>query len=479
MGGQPGTARRWVAPGKGWDRMDGMRTGAPSARGAGAGLARATVGYALLVQVVNVVNPARWGEPVQQRQGDIMAEHMPAFQVLTVNSGSSSLKFAVFTIGSSERRVLAGQLDDIGGSRGRLRVVDAADRPLVDQPTDLPDHDGALHRLLQWLAARPEARGLNGVGHRLVHGGAGYAAPQRVTLELRAALQDLVSLAPDHLPQELAALDALARFLPEVPQVVCFDTAFHRTMPLVARQYALPRPLWDAGLQRYGFHGLSYEYIVSVLTGEGVLPSRLIIAHLGNGASMAAVRDGRSVDTTMGFTPAGGLVMGTRSGDLDPGVLLYLLRQRGFTPAALDRLVNREAGLLGVSGRSASMLELLAAAAGDTRAAEAVALFCYQARKSLGALATVLGGLDTLVFTGGIGAHAAVVRARVCADLAFLGIELAPDRNTANASLISAQTSAVRVRVIATDEERVIARHTAAVLRGASARATTDEETNP
>ncbi|HEY8742298.1 MAG TPA: acetate/propionate family kinase, partial [Chloroflexota bacterium] len=254
--------------------------------------------------------------------------------------------------------------------------------------------------------------------------------------------------------------------------------AFHRAMPLVARQYALPRSWWDTGLQRYGFHGLSYEYIVFVLTGEGVLPSRLIIAHLGNGASMAAVREGCSVDTTMGFTPAGGLVMGTRCGDLDPGVLLYLLRQRGFNPAALDMLVNREAGLLGVSGRSAGMLELLAASGNDSHAAEAVALFCYQARKFLGALVTVLGGLDMLVFTGGIGEHAAAVRAQVCADLPFLGIELDPTLNTANASLISAQTSAVRVRVIPTDEERVIAGHTVAVLRGASASAITEREKN-
>jgi acetate kinase len=408
-----------------------------------------------------------------------VAEHVPAFRVLTVNSGSSSLKFAVFTIGASERRVFAGRLDDIGGDQGRVRVADAHGTTLLDQPAVLPAHDKALAWLLDWLKERPEAGGVDGVGHRLVHGGARYAAPQRCTPNLRATLEELVPLAPDHLPQELAALDALARFLPEVPQVVCFDTAFHRAMPLAARQYALPRPLWDTGLQRYGFHGLSYEHIVAALTGEGALPSRLVIAHLGNGASMAAVRDGRSVDTTMGFTPAGGLVMGTRCGDLDPGVLLYLLRQRGLTPAALDRLVNREAGLLGVSGRSAGMLELLAASGNDSHAAEAVALFCYQARKFLGALATVLGGLDMLVFTGGIGEHAAAVRAEVCADLPFLGIALDPDRNTANASLISAQTSAVRVRVIPTDEERVIARHTVAVLRGASASATTDEETRP
>lgn len=408
-----------------------------------------------------------------------MTELTPVYRVLTINSGSSSLKFAIFLSGSSERRVLAGQLDDIGGSQGRLRAADAAGHVLVDQPANLPDHDHALSQLLQWLADRPEARGLTGVGHRLVHGGAGYAAPQRYTPEVRAALRDLAPLAPDHLPQELAALDSLARFAPGVPQVVCFDTAFHRSMPLVARQYALPRSLWDGGLQRYGFHGLSFEYVVSALAAEGALPPRLIIAHLGNGASMAAVRDGRSVDTTMGFTPAGGLVMGTRCGDLDPGVLLYLLRQRGLTPVALDRLVNREAGLLGVSGRSASMLELLAAPRSDSHAAEAVALFCYEARKFLGAMVTALSGLDTLVFTGGIGEHAALIRAQVCSGLAFLGIALDPARNAGNASLISAQSSAVQVRVIATDEELVIARHTVAVLRSASASATSEQEAQP
>lgn len=393
-----------------------------------------------------------------------MTEGRAASRVLTVNCGSSSLKFAVFGVGAGEERLLSGQLEGIGGERGRLRAVDPAGRTLLDQAADLPSHARALAHLLDWLGGRQEAHGLNGVGHRLVHGGARYAAPQRYTAEVQAALQAVVALAPDHLPQELAALEAVERFLPAVPQVVCFDTAFHRSMPIVARQYALPRSLWEAGLQRYGFHGLSYEYVLSVLEAEGAVPSRLIMAHLGSGASMAAVRDGRSVETTMGFTPAGGLVMGTRCGDLDPGVLLYLLREERLNVAALDALVNRQSGLLGVSGRSADMAVLLDAATTDAHAAEAVALFCYQVRKFLGALTAVLGGLDTLVFTGGIGEHSPVVRASICAELGFLGLNLDPERNAANGPVISTEAGAVTVRVIATDEERVIARHTAAVL---------------
>jgi len=276
----------------------------------------------------------------------------------------------------------------------------------------------------------------------------------------------LIPLDPDHLPQALAAVAAVGRAFPALPQVACFDTAFHARMPRVAQTYALPRALEAEGVRRYGFHGLSYEYIMARLReiDPEAARGRVVIAHLGNGASMAAVRAGESVETTMGFTPTGGLVMGTRTGDLDPGVLLYLLQERGLDAAALSDLVNHEAGLLGVSGSSGDMQDLLAREATDERAAEAITLFCYQARKFLAAMAAALGGLDTLVFTGGIGEHAPAIRARLCNGLAFLGIALDGSRNAAGDAVISAAGSAVTIRVVPTDEEVMIARHVTQVL---------------
>ena len=269
-------------------------------------------------------------------------------------------------------------------------------------------------------------------------------------------------IAPDHLPQSIQAMQAAVKAYPNLPQVACFDTAFHRHMPRIAQLYPLPRHFADEGVIRYGFHGLSYEYIMQELRAMAPQEAegRVLIAHLGNGASMAAVRGGIGIDTTMGFTPAGGLMMGTRTGDLDPGVLLYLLAERGMTPAALNELVNRQAGLLGVSGISADMRDLLERESADGHAAEAVALFCYQAKKYLGALAAVLGGLDTLVFTGGIGEHAASVRLRICEGLEFLGIRIDPRRNEAHAPVISREGSSATVRVMQTDEDLMIARHT-------------------
>jgi acetate kinase len=289
-----------------------------------------------------------------------------------------------------------------------------------------------------------------------------------VTADLLATLRSLIPVDPEHLPQAIAAIEGLSDALPAVPQVACFDTAFHRTMPRVAQTYALPRRYTDAGVVRYGFHGLSYEYVVERLRtiDPSAARGRVVIAHLGNGASMAAIRDGRSVDTTMGFSPTGGLVMSTRPGDLDPGVVIYLQREAGLTLENAGRVLNKEAGLLAVSTTSADMQDLLAREESDPRAAEAIALFCYTARKSLGALAAVLAGLDALIFTGGIGEHAAPVRARICAGVEFLGIHIDDDRNAANASLISPDTGPVAVRVIRTDEDLMIARHTLEVVQG-------------
>ncbi|MCB0185599.1 MAG: acetate/propionate family kinase [Caldilineaceae bacterium] len=387
--------------------------------------------------------------------------------VLTINSGSSSLKFALYQIGAMETRLFAGELERIGLDDGRFAVHNDAGQPVVDQPLALPNHEAALQQLLGWLASTHPNQPLAAVGHRLVHGGAAFVQPHLITTELLAKLSDIMPLAPDHLPQEIKAIEAIRQAHPTLPQVACFDTAFHRTMPRQAQMFALPRKFWDADIRRYGFHGLSYEYIMQALAdtaGESAANGRLIIAHLGNGASMAAVHHGQSVDTTMGLTPLGGLVMGTRSGDLDPGVLLYLLETKGLSPTALDQLLNQESGLLGVSARTSDMRELLAHAQDDEHAAEAITLFCYQARKTIGALSAVLGGLDTLIFTGGIGENAPVVRQHICENLAFLGIEIDDRRNTANAAIISPEIdpdkSTVTVRVIRTDEDRMIARHT-------------------
>jgi len=383
-------------------------------------------------------------------------------RLLTLNLGSSSLKAALYTMGPAERVELRASADRIGQPGSRLRIADANGATLLDRPGDLGDFDAAVEALFAGLARRGLVADLAAVGHRVVHGGRAYREPRLVDAALVAALERLVPLAPEHLPQALAAIRAVRRAHPALPQVACFDTAFHRDLPRVAQIYALPRALTEAGVIRYGFHGLSYEYVLQALRAAdpAAAEGRLIVAHLGNGASMAAIHAGRSVDTTMGLTPTGGLVMGTRTGDLDPGVLLYLLQARGLDAAALSQLVNQEAGLLGVSGSSGDMRDLLDREAADPAAAEAVALFCYQARKFLGALAAALGGLDALVFTGGIGERAAPVRARICAGLEFLGLQLDATRNAQHAPVISADASRVVVRVVQTDEDRVIARQT-------------------
>ena len=394
-----------------------------------------------------------------------------ASRILTINTGSSTLKAGVYSFGVVEALELAARAERIGRSESRLQITDAQGAPLLDQPTPLPDYDTALQSLFAWFHSHGSGTAPNAVGHRVVHGGSHFTAPQRITDELIATLQQLVPLDPDHLPQVLAAIQAARQAYPSIPQVACFDTAFHRQMPSVAQHYALPHEFWDLGVRRYGFHGLSYESIMEALQSAdpAAVAGRVIIAHMGNGASMAAVQRGVGVDTTMGLTPTGGLVMGTRSGDLDPGVLLYLLQAQGMSPAQINTLVNQRAGLLGLSGSTADMRDLLNQEEGDPRAAAAIALFCYQARKFLGALAAVLGGLDTLIFTGGIGEHAAPIRARICAGMDFLGIQLDERRNAAHAPIISRDGSTATVRVMPTDEDLMIARHTYRLLsqRGA------------
>jgi acetate kinase len=382
-------------------------------------------------------------------------------RILTINAGSSSLKAALYDMDRTELLVLAVQVERIGHSGSQMRIVDGHGITLLDQTADLNDHETAAHAFLEWLQReRPEVAP-NAVGHRIVHGGRAHRAPHVLTANLLADLQQLVPLDPDHLPQALAVIQVTTKAYPAIPQMVCFDTAFHRSMPRVAQMYPLPPRLAEAGVIRYGFHGLSCEFIVQAMRAidARAAQGRIMIAHLGNGASLTAVHEGVSVDTTMGFTPTGGIMMGTRSGDLDPGVLVHLLEAQGTSSAALNRLVNHEAGLLGVSGLSGDMRDLLGNESSDPRAADAVALFCYLARKSVGALAAVLGGLDTLVFTAGIGEHAAPIRERICTGLGFLGLELDAERNARHAPIISRDGSRVVVRVMTTDEDLMIAKH--------------------
>jgi acetate kinase len=390
-----------------------------------------------------------------------------ARRLLTINTGSSSLKAALYRLrgGGTETPELRAEASRIGGrgGEGLLRLADGRGEILDECRDYLPDHAAALDALMSRLRDRKlYGDNLATVGHRIVHGGNRHREPQWVSPGMVADLRALVPIDPNHLPQAIAAIEAVGRAYPAVPQVACFDTAFHGRMPRVARLYALPSQLAEEGVIRYGFHGLSYEYVMEELRrlDPKAAAGRVIVAHLGNGASLAAVLGGVGVDTTMGFTPTGGLVMGTRSGDLDPSVPLFLLQERGMSPTEVSDLLNKRAGLLGVSGTSADMRDLLDREPTDGRAAEAIALFCYQAKKFLGALAAALGGLDTLVFTGGIGEHSATVRERVCEGLEFLGVRLDPDRNVAHARVVSSNGSAVTVRVVPTDEDLMVARHT-------------------
>ena len=390
----------------------------------------------------------------------------PLQRLLVLNAGSSSLKFGVYEIPADHADLallIRGQVAGIGPTP-QFIAADAAGRGLdiesaVGPLPAIPSHSAALAVLLRWLEATGDGAALAGVGHRVVHGGTAFAAHCRLTAEIVEALATLEPLAPHHQPHNLAAIRALAQQRPGLPQVACFDTAFHATQPPEARCVGLPRPYADQGVQRYGFHGLSYEFVVQRLQQlcDSRLPERLVIAHLGNGASMCAVRAGRSIATTMGFSTLDGLVMGTRVGSLDPGVILHLMRQDGLKLKQLEDLLYNRSGLLGLSGVSADMKALLASS--EPAAAAAVEQFCYSIVRHLGSLAAALGGLDALVFTGGIGENAAPVRARVCAESAWLGLVFDPQANAAGGPMISHVKSPVAAWVVPTDEERVIARH--------------------
>ena len=380
--------------------------------------------------------------------------------ILTINGGSSSIKFALFKVADPLERILSGAIERIGLPEATFRVkgVDPADN--FSRLVTAPDHTAAVGALMDWIEERIGRGALTAVGHRVVHGGPKYSEPQRITTKMVEELHKLSPFDPEHLPEEILLTEAFHRRFPDLPQVACFDTAFHHNLPRVARLLPIPRRYEAQGVRRYGFHGLSYAFLMGELArlaGTEAAHGRIILAHLGNGASLAAVRDGKSVDTSMSFTPTAGVPMSTRSGDLDPGLLWYLASTEKMSAKQFNEMVNFQSGLLGVSETSSDMRDLLDREAKDTRAGEAVDLFCYQVKKWIGAFAAALGGLDTLVFAGGIGEKAPVVRARICDGLGFLGIELEEKRNAANAAVISADTGRVSVRVIRTDEEWMIA----------------------
>lgn len=382
-------------------------------------------------------------------------------RILTVNGGSSSIKFALFEGGSALNLVLAGGIERIGSSNAVLKVKAVNPVDSFSQRVAAPDHSVAVQTLMDWMSQHRVSDALCAIGHRVVQGGPKYYKPQRITADMVGEMRQLVPFDPDHMLEELELIEAFRRRFPDLLQIACFDTAFHHNMPRAAQIIAIPRRYEAKGIRRYGFHGLSYAFLVEELgriAGTGAANGRVILAHLGNGASLAAVMNGRSFDTSMGFTPASGVPMGTRSGDLDPGLTAYLSATESMSAKEFNEMVNSQSGLLGISETSADMRDLLEHEAQDVRAAEAVALFCYQVKKWIGAFAAALGGVDTLVFAGGVGENASLVRTRICEGLEFLGIELDGKANDTNECVISTATSRAVVRVIHTNEELMIAK---------------------
>jgi acetate kinase len=387
--------------------------------------------------------------------------------ILTINGGSSSIKFALFEFGNSLQRILEGGIERIGLPEAALKVKGVNQADNFSRPVTAPDHTVAVGALMDWIEERGGRDALTAVGHRVVHGGPKYSKPQRITAEMVEELRQLSPFDPEHLPEEILLTEAFHRRFPDLPQVACFDTAFHHDLPRVARLLPIPRRYEAQGVRRYGFHGLSYAFLMGELArlaGAEAAQGRVILAHLGNGASLAAVHRGKPVDTSMSFTPTAGLPMSTRSGDLDPGLVWYLARTEQMSAKQFNKMVNFQSGLLGISETSSDMHDLLECETQNVLAAEAVALFCYQVKKWIGAFAAALGGLDMLVFAGGIGENAPTVRARICDGLGFLGIELEEERNVENEGVISSETSGVPVRVIHTDEEWMIAKTVLCVL---------------
>ena len=393
-------------------------------------------------------------------------EPMSLPSILSINGGSSSIKFSLFQLCKPLRRRLSGRIERIGLEGTVLTYSDSAISQPISCSLTVSNYLSAANYLIEWIGDRVGFDGIEAIGHRVVHG-MQHTAPELVTDELLAELHQFIPCDSQHLPGGIELMETFRRLHPKVPQVVCFDTAFHHCMPRVAKLLSLPRRFESKGVQRYGFHGLSYAFLMEELVHIGdsaATKGRVILAHLGNGASLAAVRDGKSIDTSMGFTPTAGLPMSTRSGDLDPGLIDYLARTENMDVSQFNQMVNFQSGLLGISETSSDMRDLLNAEADDVRAAEAVAFFCYQVKKWIGSFAAALGGLDTIVFAGGIGESAPLVRSRICEGLSFLGIELNESRNAASSDVISVDAGRVTVRVIRTDEELMIARSVCRVL---------------
>jgi acetate kinase len=379
--------------------------------------------------------------------------------ILTINAGSSSVKFAVFGDADSPERILSGQVERIGNPGAQLVAKQSGQKTEDRQRIEAETHEKAAESIAGYLREHLGDDAITAIGHRIVHGGFHLLKHQIITPEVVAELRRTQPMDMNHLPREIALVETFGKVFPAAKQVACFDTAFHRDLPAVAKVLPIPRELSDTGIRRYGFHGLSYTYLMGrlrELAGDDTANGRVILAHLGAGASMAAVHGGKAIDTTMSFTPIAGLVMATRPGDLDPGLLVYLMREKKMSADQLEDFLTQRCGLLGISQTSGDMRDLVAAREKDARAAEAVAIFCYQAKKYICGFAGALGGVDTIVFAGGIGEHAAQVRAEICAGLEFLGVNLDAELNNKSANVISSEGSRVAIRIIPTDEEIVI-----------------------
>lgn len=378
--------------------------------------------------------------------------------ILTINGGSSSIKFALFDTKNELSLKIKGKLDKINTNEPEFTFIKSNSKEEKSPDIKTKNYEDAAKYLLNWLKDKVGLDSINAAGHRIVHG-MEFTEPQIADKNLLDKLHSIESFDPQHLPHEIKLLETFINNLPEVPHVACFDTAFHQTMPEVAKLLAIPRKYYKDGIRRYGFHGISYSYIMKQLSeiSENTMREKIIIAHLGNGASLAAVKNGKSIDTSMGFTPTAGIPMSTRSGDLDPGVAMYLSESKNITTKEFYKIVNEESGLLGISETSSDMRDLLKAKKNDIRAAEAIDFFCYHIKKYIGAYAAALGGLDAIVFTGGIGENVPLIRERICSGLDFLGIQLDEKSNKNNQDIISNNKSKVTVRVIPTNEELMIA----------------------
>jgi acetate kinase len=380
-------------------------------------------------------------------------------RILTINGGSSSIKFAIYKVDEPLTQILSGEIENIGTENVQLTFNNFSTHKKEELGIKAATYDSAAEYLVDWMDKQRMDQVI-AIGHRIVHG-MQHIEPELISPELIQELKEISAFDPEHLPEEIKLIELFNKRYPAIPQIACFDTSFHTSMPSIAKMLSIPRRYYDMGIQRYGFHGLSYSYLMEELksvAGEKAAQGKVILAHLGSGASLAAVKDGVSMDTSMGFTPTSGLMMGTRTGDLDPGVAWYLMRSEKLSPMQFNNLINSQSGMLGVSETSADMRELIRGQDMDSRAADAIALFCYQVKKWIGSFTTVLGGLDTLIFSGGIGENIPEVRARVCDGMNFLGIELDPTSNLKNNSIISTKSGKVCVRVIKTNEELMIAR---------------------